>query len=89
MNVKSRVRIDNQAWIVVGMIVALYCVINLALPRLPVSSFIRTYIIQPVLWGFLSWVILVLPKRKPFARPNVRSTIIQLALIIGFFQVVR
>jgi len=88
MNVKSRVRIDNQAWIVVGMIIALYCVINLALPRLPVSGFIRTYIIQPVLWGFLSWVILVLPKRKPFARPNVRNTVIQLALIIGFFQVV-
>jgi signal peptidase len=87
MNVKSGVRIDSQAWIVVGMIIALYCVINLALPRLPISGTIRTYIIQPVLWGFLSWVILVLPKRRPLARPSVRSTVVQLALIIGFFQV--
>ena len=61
---------------------------NLALPRLDINAFIASYVVRPVLWGLLAGAVLLFPKYRPFARSNVRSAIIQLALMIGFFQVV-
>ena len=86
MNVSVRARIDHHVWLALGMVIALYCVINLVLPRLPISGTVASYIVQPVLWGLLAWAILVLPRYRPAAKLKVKSTIIQLALIIGFFQ---
>ncbi|HUW44670.1 MAG TPA: signal peptidase I [Dehalococcoidia bacterium] len=74
-------------WLVFGLLAAIYCLINLVLPRLPIDSFVRTYVIQPILWGLLAWAILVLPRYRSAGGLRLKSTIIRLALMIGFFQV--
>jgi len=74
-------------WLVFGLLAAIYCLINLGLPRLPIDAFARTYVIQPILWGLLAWAILVLPRYRTAGGLRVKAVIIQLALIIGFFQV--
>jgi signal peptidase len=73
-------------WLVFGLLAAIYCLINLALPRLPIDSFARTYVIQPILWGLLAWAILVLPRYRSAGGLRLKTTIIRLALVIGFFQ---
>ena len=82
LSVKSR-----QAVYIIGLLAGIYLMINLALPRLPISGFIATYVVQPILWGLIAWAALVLPKYRPLAKLRVKSSIILLALMIGFFQV--
>ena len=74
-------------WLVFGLLAAIYCLINLGLPRLPIDSFVRTYVIQPILWGLLAWAILVLPRYRTAGGLKIKAAIIQLALVIGFFHV--
>ncbi len=88
MDISVRARAGYHWWLVLALVIVIYGAINLALPRLPIDTFVRTYVIQPILWGLLAWAVLVLPRYKPAARFKVKSAIIQLALIIGFFQVV-
>ena len=73
-------------WLVVGLLAAIYCLINLGLPRLPIDPFARTYVIQPILWGLLAWAILALPGYRSAGGLRLKTTIIRLALVIGFFQ---
>lgn len=87
MDIRIRAGGGYHWWLVFGLVVSVYCLINLVLPHLPVSGFVRSYVVQPALWGLLAWAVLVLPKYRPVAKLNVRSAIIQLALMIGFFQV--
>jgi len=87
MNVVNRARVGYHLWLVLGLVIAIYCMTNLVVPRLPISGFVASYVVQPILWGLLAWAIMVLPRYRPAAKFNVRSTIIQLALMIGFFQV--
>ena len=75
-------------WLVLGLLAAIYLLINLGLPRLPIDSFAKTYVVQPILWGLLAWAILVLPKYRTAGGLRLKTAIIQLALMIGFFQVV-
>lgn len=75
-------------WLVFGLLAAIYCLVNLVLPQLPVDTFASIYIIQPVLWGLLAWAILALPKYRSAGGLRLKATIIRLALMIGFFQVV-
>jgi len=74
-------------WLVLGLLAAIYLLINLGLRHIPVSSFARTYVVQPILWGLLAWAILVLPRYRPAGGLRLKTTIIRLALLIGFFQV--
>jgi len=74
-------------WLVLGLLAAIYCLVNLGLPRLPIDPFARTYVIQPILWGLLAWAILVLPGYRTAGGLRVKSAILYLALMIGFFQV--
>ncbi|MCD6391225.1 MAG: signal peptidase I [Dehalococcoidia bacterium] len=75
-------------WLVLGLLAAIYLLINLGLPRLPIAPFPKTYVIQPILWGLLTWAILVLPRYRTAGGLRLKSAIIHLALLIGFFQVV-
>lgn len=74
-------------WLVFSLLAAIYCLINLGLPRLPIDPFAKTYVIQPILWGLLAWAIVVLPRYRTAGGLRVKAAIIQLALMIGFFQV--
>jgi signal peptidase len=73
--------------IVCGLLVAVYLVINLALPHIPIDVLIRTYVLQPVLWVLLILAIRFLPGYRPLAKLNTRSTFIWLALGIAFIQI--
>jgi signal peptidase len=73
-------------WLVLALLAAIYCLINLGLPGLPIDSLAKTYVIQPVLWGLLAWAILVLPRYRSAGGLRLKTTTIRLALIIGFFQ---
>ncbi|GAH02350.1 unnamed protein product, partial [marine sediment metagenome] len=72
---------------VLGLVAGIYCLINLALPHAPISGTITTYVLQPILWGLLAWAILRLPRYSPAGKLRLKSSLIQLALIIGFFQI--
>ena len=86
MNISlSRPSYDWQA--VLGLVIGIYCLINLALPHAPISGTITTYVLQPILWGLLAWAILRLPRYSPAGKLNLKTTIIRLALMIGFFQI--
>ena len=74
-------------WLVLGLLAAIYLLINLGLRYVPISSFARTYVVQPILWGLLAWAILVLPGYRPAGGLRLKTTIIQMGLMIGFFQV--
>jgi len=75
-------------WLVLGLLVAIYCLINLALPRLPIGGFVGAYVLQPILWGLLAWAVLLLPKNRAFGKLRLRNSLIQLGIMIGLFQVV-
>jgi len=82
---------DNPRYnwlLLVGLLVLVYLVINLWLRHVPVSASIRTYILQPVIWGLVAWAVLTLPGYRPAGGLRIRNTILQLALIVGGFQVV-
>jgi signal peptidase len=82
---------DNPRYnwlLVLGLLAAVYLLINLGLPHIPISSLAKTYVVQPILWGLLAWAILVLPRYRSVGGLRIKATIIRLALIIGFFQLV-
>jgi len=87
ISLRARARGGYHWVLVLGLVIAIYCLINLALPHLPLTGFIKSYVVQPVLWGLLAGAVLVLPRYRPAAKSNVKSAIILLALMIGFFQV--
>jgi signal peptidase len=81
------VRPGQAIYIIIALLAGIYLVINLALPRLPIETFIETYALQPILWLLLAGAVLVLPRYRPAAKLKDKAAIIQLAFIIGFFQV--
>jgi len=87
MDITVRGRASHNWWLVLGMLITIYCVINLVLPLLPISGFARSYVVQPILWGLLAWAILALPRYRPAAKLNLKNDFILLAFMLGFFQV--
>ena len=82
---------DNPRYnwlLVLGLLALIYLLINLWLRHIPISSLARTYAVQPVLWGLLAWAILRLPGYRPTGGFRIKNTVLQLALMIGVFQIV-
>jgi len=73
--------------LVLGLVAAIYCLINLLLPHLAITG-VSTRLVQSLLWALLAGAILVLPKYRPVAKLRLKSPIIQLGLMIGFSQVI-
>lgn len=82
----SNIKPGQAVYIIIALLAGIYLAINLGLSR-AVGGFAGTYVLQPLLWLLLAGLILVLPGYKPLAKLRVRSSLIQLGLIIGFFQV--
>jgi signal peptidase len=72
---------------VAGLVGSAYLITSLALPLLDISSFTRTYVLQPLMWALLVLAILALPRYRTSAKLRTRSTIRWLAFGIGFAQV--
>ncbi len=87
MNISLRDDPRYNWWLVLGLLAAIYCLINLGLPSLPINTFARTYVVQPILWGLLAWAILSLPGYRSAGGLRLKTTIIRLALVIGVFQI--
>ncbi len=73
--------------IVIGLLAAVYLLINLALPLVPINALIKTYLFQPLLWGLLILVMRHLQGYRSLAKQSLQSNLLQLALGIGFIQV--
>jgi len=76
----------RASYIILGLMVAIYLVINLALPHTG-HGFVSTYVIQPVIWGLLIFFILRLPRLQPRGKWQLRRDLPKLALMVGGFQV--
>jgi signal peptidase len=76
----------RAAYIILGLIAAIYLVVNLALPRIG-HGVITTYVVQPIIWGGLIFFILRLPRVQPAGKWQLRQDLPKLALMIGGFQV--
>jgi len=82
INVQPR----RAGWIIIALLAGIYLAINLGLSQ-AVGAFAGTYVLQPLLWWLLAGAILVLPRYRTAAKLKDKSAIIQLALMIGFFQI--
>jgi signal peptidase len=71
----------------VGGLTAVYAVTNHLLPQLPLNGVIKTYVLQPVIWGILVCGVLRLPRQSPRARPRIRTSLCHVALLVGAFHV--
>jgi len=67
-------------------VVAIYLVINLALPRIG-YGFLATYVVRPIMWGLLIFFVLRLPRLQPAGKWRLHQDLVKLALMIGAFQV--
>jgi signal peptidase I len=70
-----------------GLLAGIYFFINLALPRLPLNALVSAFIVQPLLWGALAFLVWRYGSYRPAVRVKGKSSYLQLALIIGFVQV--
>ena len=74
-------------WITFAIIAGIYAAINLGLST-AIGGFFGTYIVQPILWLILGGTVLLLPRYRTAGKLKDKTSIIQLALMIGFFQLV-
>jgi signal peptidase len=75
-------------WLVFGVLIVVYLVINLGLQYLPINALVKAYVIPPILWLLLALVVRASPRYRTLGKAGARNAIIQLALMIGVFQVV-
>jgi signal peptidase I len=76
-------------WVLVGgMLAAVYAIINLGLRYLHLDSSLTAYVIQPLLWVAVILFSLWISDRRNAVKVRNRGSYVQLALTIGFIQVV-
>jgi len=71
----------------ISLLAAVYLAINLGLPKLHLNSNISTYVVQPCLWLGIAALAWFLPRYRTAAKLRDRPSIIQMAVILGVFQV--
>jgi len=76
----------RAAYIILGLMAAIYLVINLVFPRIG-HGFVTAYVIQPIMWGLLIFFVLRLSQPQPAGKWRLRQDLPKLALMIGAFQV--
>ena len=79
---------SKKVWYLVpGGIIVIYLLIDYVLIHLP-SSYIATYVVQPILWIILTFLVLSLPKQKPAGRSSIKTSLIAAAAMAGILHVV-
>lgn len=74
-------------WIIFAIVAGIYAAINLGLPN-AIGGSAGTYVVQPILWLILGGIALLLPRYRTTAKLKDKTSIIQLAFMVGFFQLV-
>ncbi len=87
MEIGTRADSTRGGLLLLGLLVLVYLILNLGLPRLPIDGFVKSYVLRPAMWAALAYVVLRLPRQQPVARRRQRSSLIQLALLVGVFHV--
>jgi len=87
MQTYLNIRPRRAVWIIIALLAGIYAAVNLGLTRV-LAADVGTYVARPLMWGLVAFVVLALPKYRTAAKSRLRSTIVQAALMIGFFQVV-
>lgn len=84
MMVRKRLPLD---WALVFLLTAgIALLVFQVLPRLS-GGFLSTYVLQPVLWLFLCYVIIRLPRCRGLCKARLRPALVKYALGIACFQV--
>lgn len=78
--------IRRVSYIILGLVVAIYLMTYLALPRIG-HGFVTTYVVRPIMWGLLIFFILRLFRPQPAGKWGLRQDLVKLALMVGAFQV--
>lgn len=74
-------------WITIALLVGIYLAMNLGLAK-TIGGFAGTYLIIPLLWLIIGVVVIFLPRYRTAAKIKDRGSVIQLALMVGFFQMI-
>ena len=74
-------------FLLVGLLAAIYLIINLVLPHIGLNPQIATYLIQPLLWGVLIAVVKYMPAYRPLGKRSKKNVFIQLALGMAAAQI--
>ena len=74
-------------FLLVGLLAAIYLIINLALPLIHLNPQITTYLIQPLLWVILIVVVKIMPGYRPLGKSSKKSVFVQFALGIAGIQI--
>ncbi len=82
----ERIR-PNYLWgIIFASVIAIYLLINLALPNL-LTGFARVYVIQPVLWCLLIAGVVLASRRGTGGKLWFNKSFVWIGLLLGAFQV--
>ena len=81
------IRPKKAIWVTFAIIAGVYAAINLGLAN-DIGGFFGNHLFQPVLWLILGGAVLLLPRYRTAGKLKDKASVIQLALIVGFFQVV-
>jgi signal peptidase len=74
---------------ILGGLGTIYVMINVVLANLSIDSSLKTYLIQPAMWGLLALgVWRLVPAERPLGRFSSRSAFIMLAVTVAVAQVV-
>ncbi len=65
---------------ILSLLGAVYLMINVVLPRVPLDTVLKTYVLQPALWGSVILGVRLLSPYRPLGKHSSRRTYIQLAL---------
>ncbi len=74
-------------FLLVGLLAAIYLIINLVLPHIGLNPQIATYLIQPLLWGTVIAAVKFMPDYRPLGKSSKKSVFIQLALGMAAIQI--
>jgi signal peptidase len=74
-------------FLLLGLLAAVYLVINLVLPLIDLNPQVKAYLIQPFLWGILIAAVKFIPGYRPLGKSSKKSVFIQFALVIAFIQI--
>jgi signal peptidase I len=74
-------------FVILGLLAAVYLLINLVLPMFPWDVMVKAYLVQPVLWLGLIAAFRLLPRYRPLGKSSKKSAFVQLALGLAFIQI--
>jgi signal peptidase len=74
-------------FLLVGLLAAIYLIINLVLPHIGLNPQITTYLIQPLLWGTVIAAVKFMPGYRPLGKSSKKSVFVQFAVGMAGIQI--